>query len=343
MISDKKEAYRLCLLLISSYLLQHPIKEKLDTEILYLFKSAQNKYLSGEDISRKFNITRSAVWKHIQKLKKTGYEIEAVPHLGYKLVGLPEDLLSDDIKYKLKTKIIGKQVITFSQVESTNDVAYSMAEKKACEGTVVLSQQQSKGKGRLGRKWLSGKGGIYLSCILKPDKTPGQMQEFTLVTALSVVDAIKETTGVQALVKWPNDIFVDDKKVCGVLTEMKAQPDKIDFIVVGIGINVNNDVSIDTGNSLKKIVGKKICAIDIVRSLLCNLEREYFLFTKKGFKDIRKKIKEYSYTIGKNVTVEVHGKTFKGKAVDIDANGALVIKMKNGKTHKVISGDVHTS
>ncbi|MDD4202490.1 MAG: biotin--[acetyl-CoA-carboxylase] ligase [Candidatus Omnitrophica bacterium] len=315
----------------------------MDTEILYLFKDVGDKYLSGEDICKKFNISRSAVWKHIEKLRKTGYNISAVPHLGYKLVGLPDNLLADDIKYKLKTKIIGKNIVSFLHVESTNDTAYSMAEKNAKEGTVVIAQKQSKGKGRLGRKWLSDKGGIYLSCILRPDKRPDQVQEFTLFTALSVVDAIKQTTGVQADIKWPNDIFIDGKKVCGVLTEMKAQPDKIDFIVVGIGINVNNDVHLDTSVSLKGKTGKKICAIDLTRNLLCNIEREYEIFTKKGFKDIREKIKKVSYTIGKHVQVDMYGKTYKGKAVDIDPQGALVIKMKNGKRQKVISGDVHLS
>ena len=317
-------------------------KKDLDTKILYVFKNNKGKYLSGEDISNKLGITRSAVWKHIEKLRKAGYQIDAVPHLGYCLNKVPDKLLPDDIKFKLKTKIIGKEIYTFTKTNSTNVLAYDIAEKGAKEGTIIIAKKQDAGKGRLGRTWDSEKGGVYLSCILRPDIMPNEIQEFTLIVALSIVDTIKEVTNLSAKIKWPNDVYIDGKKVSGILLEMKAATDMIDFVIAGIGINVNNPVSLKTATSLQDKLNKKVDRIKFVQNLLRNLEKEYLLFIKNGFKPIRDKIKKHSYTLGTKIKVTSHNVVHKGKAVDIDMQGALILKDSKGKKHRIISGDIAT-
>ena len=164
----------------------------MDTKILDLFKKHRNEYLSGEEMSRKLKVSRAAIWKHIEKLREIGYDIEAVPHLGYKLKSVPDKMIPDEIQYGLKTKIFGKSIYAYEKTDSTNMIAYGLAEKGAAEGVVVLTEQQTKGRGRLGRGWFSPPGGIYMSCIIKPDIMPNEIQEFTLVAALSVANSIRE-------------------------------------------------------------------------------------------------------------------------------------------------------
>lgn len=314
----------------------------MDNKILELFKGQDGKFLSGEDISKELKVTRAAVWKHIEKLRQIGYDIEAVPHLGYRLKGIPDKLLPDEIKYKLGTKSIGVEIYSYTKTDSTNSLAYDLAEKGVREGAVVIAEQQSKGRGRLGRRWISPPGGVYLSCIIKPRITPNEIQQFTLVSALGVVDAIKEITGLDTRIKWPNDILINDKKICGILMEMKAETDRIDFIVVGIGINVNvNDKMLpDTATSLKKELGQYISRINIVKALLRNMEREYCVFREKGFHAVRKKIKEFSYTLGRHVSVKSHNAVYEGEAIDIDGDGALIIRLDTGGIQRILSGDI---
>jgi len=314
----------------------------MDTKILELFKSHNGQFLSGEDISERLKVTRAAVWKHIEKLRDVGYDIEAVPHLGYRLRGIPDKMLPDEIQYKLETEIIGKTIYAYEKTDSTNRLAYDLAEKGSGEGIVVVSEQQRRGKGRLGRKWVSPPGGIYLSCIIRPTIAPSEIQEFTLVAALSVCDALNEVTGLMPRIKWPNDILLGGKKVCGILTEMKAETDRIDFIVLGIGINVNASVKAlpGTATSLSVELDRRVSRIDIVRSLLRNLEKEYFIFKERGFCAVRESVKKMSDTLHKRVRVSIHNDVIEGEAVDIDEEGALVLRMDAGSFHRVVSGDV---
>ena len=314
----------------------------MDAKILDLFRKHRGEYLSGEDISRKLKVSRAAIWKHMEKLREIGYDIEAVPHLGYKLKTIPDKMIPDEIKYGLKTKIFGSAVYSYEVTDSTNNTAYEMAEKGAKEGTVIFAEKQRKGKGRFRRTWLSPPGGLYMSCIIKPDMMPNEIQEFTLIAALTVANAIREASGLEARIKWPNDILISSKKACGILTEMKAESDSIDFIILGIGINVNSVKGMfpQTATSIKAELGKDVSRLELARCILRNLEKEYEIFKKDGFKDIREVIKNLSATLGRHIKVKSHDKIFEGEAVDIDEQGALVLRLDSGIMKRILSGDV---
>ena len=319
--------------------------EKSD-KILELFKNDKDAYHSGEEISASLGISRQALWKHIEKLRETGYAIEAVPHLGYKLLGAPDRVLAPEIKWRLNTKTLGKAVYSYEAVGSTNDIAYKLAEEGAREGTIVIAEEQTKGKGRLGRSWISPEAsGIYLSCILRPEILPNEVPAVTLVAAVSAVKAIREFSGIEALIKWPNDIIIADRKAGGILTELKAEMDRVNFAVLGIGINVNTKKSdLPKGATSLKEESKSsrdFSRVELVRALLGALDCEYLKFKKSGFSAMRNELKSYSCTLGRYVTISTSaGKKIQGKAFDIDKNGALVIKLDNGSKQLFLSGDV---
>lgn len=319
--------------------------EKLDDKILELFKKHDESYLSGEEVSRALGISRQALWKHIEKLRETGYIIEAVPHLGYKLMQVPDKILVPEIRWNLKTKIIGREIHFYENAGSTNDIAYGLATAGAREGTIVIANEQAKGKGRLGRKWASPEGGVYLSCILRPDILPNEIPKITLVAATSVVKAIRRFSGLHALIKWPNDIFISDRKAGGILTELKGEPDRAVFVVLGIGINVNTPKHMlpEKGTSIKEESksGRDFSRVDFIKEVLIALEKEYMKFKDGGFSSIRGDLKSFSCTLGRHVNIMTgKRKKIEGKAVDIDKDGALVVALAGGKRERILSGDV---
>jgi len=319
---------------------------KKDDKILGLFKKSGASFLSGEEVSRELGISRQALWKHIEKLREAGYVIEAVPHLGYKLIQVPDKMLASEIKWNLKTEVIGAEIHFYESLGSTNTVAYELAEQGAREGAVVIADEQTKGKGRLGRSWISpAEGGIYLSCILRPDILPNEVSEITLVAAVSAVKAVRKFSGLDALIKWPNDILVSDRKVAGILTELKGESDRVDFIILGLGINVNTSrKALPAGGTSLKEESKSsadFSRVELVKILLKELETEYMKFKKNGFEAVKSELRSYSCALGRHVSVTASGgKKISGKAVDINENGALVIKMNDGSRRAFLSGDV---
>ena len=220
-------------------------KQNIYNEILTVFRKNPGDFVSGEDISDKLEVSRASIWKYINKLREDGYIIDAVPHLGYRLKSAPDKLLSYEIQNGLKTKRIGKgPIYHYENIASTNDAAYELAEKGEPEGTLVVAEAQFHGKGRIGRKWVSPKGdGLYMSLILRPDMETDEIPSITLIAATSAVRTINELCRLDAKTKWPNDILINGKKLGGILTEIKAQPDAVDFLVLGVGINVNTPKS----------------------------------------------------------------------------------------------------
>jgi len=319
---------------------------KKDDKILELFKKNRESFLSGEDISRSLGISRQALWKHIEKLRETGYRIEAVPHLGYKLLEVPDKILAPEIRWNLKTKIIGKEIYSYESVGSTNNIAYELAEEGAREGTVVIANEQTKGKGRLGRSWASPRGGgIYVSCILRPNILLNEVPKITLVAAISAVKAIRKFLDLEGLIRWPNDIFISDRKAGGILTELKGELDRVDFFILGIGINVNTPKKAlpKGGTSLKEETksSKDFSRVEFVKVLFETLEKEYTKFKEHGFSSIRSELKSYSCALGRHITIATGAKKkFHGKAVNINENGALVVKLDNGSQKTFLSGDV---
>lgn len=307
------------------------------------FLKKSHGYVSGEEISSRLEISRQALWKHIQSLKDSGYEIEAVPHLGYQLISAPDRLFSSEITSRLNTKFTGKKIYYFDDLPSTMDIATELALKGAVEGTLVLAEAQTKGRGRQQREWHSPKyKGVYLSLILRPEIMPNSIPLLTLVSAVSVCEAIKEELNLEAQIKWPNDIFSRNKKLGGILTELNAETDSVRFVVIGIGINVNNDKKalIEGAASLKEEKGRNIDRIALLVAILQKIENNYLLFQQEGAKTVIQKWRQLNITIGKRVKVTCHKQHLEGTAVDIDTDGGLLVRKDSGIVQKVMAGDV---
>jgi BirA family transcriptional regulator, biotin operon repressor / biotin---[acetyl-CoA-carboxylase] ligase len=315
----------------------------MEERIIEIFRKSKTEFVSGEDISNALKVSRTAVWKHIEKLRGMGYEFDAVPHLGYRLKKSPDKLYAFEICPRLKTRIIGKKILYYNELDSTNMTAYSLAQEKIKDGLVIIAEKQNKGKGRLSRHWSSPKGkGIYLSIILKPEMTPFQAPCITLMAAVSVVQAIREVSDAQACIKWPNDIIIKEKKVAGILTEMEAESDEIKFLVLGIGINVSarhSDIP-DTATSILLETDRHVSRKELCIALLEKLERNYKEIKEAGFSGIRLEWKDFSATIGKRVRANCMHKAIEGTAVDIDIDGALKIRLDNGFHEKIFAGDL---
>lgn len=300
-------------------------------------------YVSGDQIAQRLGITRQALWKHIQELKDRGYDIVAVPHLGYRLVSVPDRLFEFEVARDLDTKFIGRKIIYFENISSTMDIALQLGIKGAAEGTLVLAETQNKGKGRLGRAWFSPKyKGIYLSLLLRPKILPVQASVLTLLSAVSICEAVKAITGLDAQIKWPNDIVFHQKKLGGILTELNAEMDEVNFMIIGIGLNVNNDKKtlISGGTSLKEQKKENINRVNLLQEVLRRIEANYLLLQDKGAGPIIEKWREYNLTLGRRVKVYCHKEHIEGQAVDIDKDGGLLVRKDSGVTVKVMAGDV---
>lgn len=300
-------------------------------------------YISGEEISSHLKISRQALWKHIQELKELGYDIVAVPHLGYRLQSSPDRLFPSQITWQLNTRFIGKKIYYFDTVSSTMDIATELGMKGSPCGTVVLAESQTKGRGRLGRAWSSPKyKGIYLSLLLRPKMLPNQTSILTLMSAVSICEAIKEITGLETKIKWPNDILIHNKKLGGILTELNAEMDSIRFVVIGIGLNVNNDKKTlpEGSTSLREQIKENINRIELLQEILRKIETNYSLFQEKESRSILEKWRSYNITLGKRVRIICQNNHLEGEAFDIDLDGGLLLRKDSGLVEKVMAGDV---
>lgn len=307
------------------------------------FLRSNTGYISGEEISEKLNLSRQAVFKYISELREIGYDIAAVPHLGYKLISIPDRLLPFEIQDRLNTKFMGRKIYHYDLVDSTMDIAMNLAIKGSPEGTAVCAEGQTKGRGRLGRDWISPKyKGVYLSLILRPNLLPNEASKLTILTSLAVAEAINKITGLSPSIKWPNDILVNDKKVGGILTELNAEQDRINFAIIGIGINVNTPISSlpKDASSLSFQKKTKLSRVELVKEILREIDKLYLLFRKRGFIPIVKRWKKFSYLQGERVKIICHREKLEGEVLDIDSDGGLLIREDSGFIKKVIAGDV---
>jgi BirA family biotin operon repressor/biotin-[acetyl-CoA-carboxylase] ligase len=298
-------------------------------------------YVSGEEISKEIGISRAAIWKHIKKLRELGYEIESKTNEGYKLIKSPEKQIEFELERLLDTKIIGKKILFFEEVDSTNNKAKQIALEEK-EGTVVISEMQTSGRGRRGREWYSPKGGIYVTFILKPNVSPEKASQLTLVSSLALVETLNAiNNNLNAKIKWPNDVLVSGKKISGILTELSADMEKINYIVVGVGINLNTEKEIlpENGTSLKIEMKEEVSIKLFLKSFLEHYDLIYQEYLNGGIDQIIEKWKNNSDTLGKKVKIIGINETFEGLAKDIDENGALILETKE-KEIKVYSGDV---
>ncbi len=294
-------------------------------------------YVSGEHISGQLGISRAAVWKHIKSLRTEGYEIQSATNKGYRLVSSPDILTEYTIKNGLDTKFIGQNIFAYSETDSTNNRAKE--EHSSPDGSLFIAEVQNHGKGRLGRGWEAPAGvGIWMSLLLKPDLSPFNISQISLVAGLAVCRGI----GNNARIKWPNDIVIGEKKVCGILSEMSAETDRINYIVCGIGINVNvpafDSALAEKATSLFIETGKKHNRAEIARRVLTEFELLYTDFLQNGLKKILDEYKPLCVTLDREVRVIYKRESIIARAVDIDENGSLVID-RNGERITVTSGE----
>ena len=314
-------------------------------KILKHLRLSKAGFVSGEELAVKLGISRTMVWRHIKALEQEGFEIEAVPSQGYRVTSEPDILRKSDIGQGLKARIIGKSIHLFPGVESTNTLAMEMASRGAAEGTVVIAETQTRGKGRVGRKWISPKGNLYLSVILRPEMPLNKAPMITLMGAVATATAIRKQCGACAVIKWPNDILIAGRKASGLLTEMSAEQDRIRHIVLGIGIDVNmniNELPVDVrqlATTLAAECGRKIDRQSLLRQLMQELDAWYQVFLAAE-KDVLAEWKALNVTIGKSVAVSGSGDTFQGLAKDIDDEGRLVVEVADGTMRTVAAGDV---
>ncbi|MFA5375297.1 MAG: biotin--[acetyl-CoA-carboxylase] ligase [Dehalococcoidia bacterium] len=302
--------------------------------------------VSGEELGRAIGISRTAVWKHINELKSEGYVIDSVPGKGYCFVSAPDALLPEEIRAGLKTQVMGRDIAYQRETPSTQEIAKALAAQGVTEGTIVVAETQSKGRGRVGRQWSSPEGGVYFSIVLRPDMKPSEALRLPLVAGVAVAQAIKRNTKLDPRLKWPNDIMLHSKKVGGILTEMNAEMDRLDWVIVGIGLNVNTSrKSFPKGveglaTSLMEAGMKSIPRVKLLQGILAEFESLYDELVKSGFESIRAKWKALSNTIGENVVVSMPKENVTGLAVDIDSDGALILEKEDGNLEKIIAGVV---
>lgn len=306
----------------------------------------QEGFLSGEDIGRELSITRAAVWKGIKKLREEGYEIEAVTNRGYRLTN-PETMYNKrELEQGLKTKTMGQSIYFYEETDTTNNRARELALEGAPEGTLVVAEKQTAGRGRRGKVWESPLGtGIWMSLVLRPQIAPTEASVLTLLCGLATAEAIEAETGLSAGIKWPNDILINGKKAVGILTEMDCEMSEVHFVIPGIGINVNTasfppEIA-EIATSLYLECGKTVSRRRLVHKVLERLEEHYETFLRTGsFAAMLEDYRKHCITLGKEVHV-LGREPFFAEALDITPEGELLVcRADNGKEEVVFSGEV---
>lgn len=317
-------------------------------EILQRFLNAPGEPISGQQLADDFQVSRTAIWKHMQSLQQEGYTFETVKKRGYQLISVPDKVDFGQLKQFLTTKRFGQQVHYFDSVESTQIVAHDLVRQGAPDGTLVIAEHQTAGRGRMQRDWESSQGkGIWMTIIIRPEIAPHQAPQFTLVTAVAVVNAMKACfKNFTPQIKWPNDILVNGKKTTGILTEMIAEENRIQALLIGIGINVNQQLedfpedlqAIATSVSIEE--GQQIERVHLVAKVLDFLEHYSDHYVKHGFPLIKKLWEESSCTIGSQVRATTLREVVEGEAIAITDSGVLEIRQANGEVKGVYSADI---
>jgi len=315
------------------------------SEILKMLKTSSD-YLSGQQLCEKFGVSRTAVWKAIRQLEEEGYKIEAVRNKGYRLTGEADVITQAELQSMLQTRWIGNRLEYFDETDSTNIRARKLAEEGAPHGTLVVADSQSAGKGRRGRAWTSPKGvGIWMSLVLRPPIRPADASMLTLVAGMAVVKGVRKSTGLKAMIKWPNDAILSGKKICGILTEMSTEEDSIRYVITGIGINVNvssfPEEIAEKATSLKEELGEAVKRSLVIAAVAEAFEEFYDSFLKTH--DMSCLMEDYNKALvnrNRQVTVLDPRGQYQGRALGIDPEGSLLVQRKDGTVESVISGEV---
>jgi BirA family biotin operon repressor/biotin-[acetyl-CoA-carboxylase] ligase len=304
-------------------------------------------FISGEEISRRLSISRTAVWKQINKLRKLGYEFEAVPHKGYRILLKPDSLDPLTLRNALNTSIMGASIEIIKTTVSTQEEARKRAEQGAAEGTLIVAEEQTGGKGRLGRKFFSPYGkGVWMSLILRPQQPVKITSQLTLLTGVAVCRAIRRTTALEAGIKWPNDILINKRKICGILLESVIEDEVVRYCIAGIGISVNLDVEDypddlrELASSIKIESGTSMDRTLLIAAVMDEFESLYKLYQQEGFQAIASLWEALSVMIQQKVVVSTHQGQREGIAVGLDPSGALLVDMGMGEIMPIMSGGV---
>ncbi len=300
-------------------------------------------FVSGEDLSRTLGVSRAAVWKCMEDLRLEGYKVEAVSHHGYKLVAVPDKLIATEVQHGLGTRKFGCHVHFFDEIPSTMDEAFRLGMNGAPEGIIVTAESQTKGRGRLGRSWVSPKSkGLYFSMLLRPALSSSEAARLTLLSAVALSEAVESFSGLRPLIKWPNDLLLNGRKLAGILTDLRAEVDRVDFAVVGVGLNVNtlSKELPPEGVSLKEVLGQACDRVGLLREFLRAFEKRYLNLKKQGFAPSLEEWRRRSATIGRRVQFEERGCKREGVAMGLADDGGLLVQLDSGETVKRMAGDI---
>lgn len=312
-------------------------------EILNLLASQPGKFISGEAISQCLNMTRAGVWKQIQTLKESGYEIESQTKSGYRLVRTPLSLEEWVLERGLNTKTLGQKIRCFEELSSTNDYAKELLHQGDAEGTVILAKRQTSGRGRMRRLWESPEGGIWMTVVLKPHLSLADASKLTLSTGVALARACRRLYGLEAQIKWPNDIVYQGKKIAGILGEVVGEWNAVQTMILGVGINANlerKDLPSDMqATTLKELLGHPIDLNELVLALLEELETEVDSLEKGDIEGLRARWMSHAAGIGKKVQIERAGQLYTGILRGISVNGELILE-ENNQEQLFNSGDV---
>ncbi|SFE46435.1 BirA family transcriptional regulator, biotin operon repressor / biotin-[acetyl-CoA-carboxylase] ligase [Lentibacillus persicus] len=320
--------------------------ESTRNRLIELLETSNHDYVSGQFLSDKLKISRSAIWKHMKELEKDGYLIEGVRRKGYRIVKSPDKVSENTLHWGLKTNWLGKNIIHKTTLDSTQNTAHDAARENAEHGTIVIADEQTKGKGRMDRFWHSTKHkGIWMSIILRPSILPVAAPQLTLLTATALADAISEETTAAPKIKWPNDIMINNKKTAGILTELQAEQDRIHYVIVGIGINVNHSFSEipetlqHKATSIKRETETEYPIVPFIQCILQHFEQTYDRYMTEGFSPIRTKWESYGYKIGEKIKIRTNYKVSEAIFRGIAEDGALIAETEEG-IQTIYSGEV---
>ena len=315
------------------------------SEILRLLKE-NDAYISGQQLCERFHVSRTAVWKVIEQLKKEGYQIEAVRNKGYRLIDSPDVMSRAEIESLMNTTWAGKKVVYYDETDSTNNQAKAYGEKGEAHGTLFVADMQAAGKGRRGRAWVSPAGSsIYMTILLHPDVLPTKAPQLTLVMAMAVAEGIRKVTGLETKIKWPNDIIVHGRKVCGILTEMSTEIDYINYVVIGDGINVNQETFPeeirDTATSLKIETGSSVRRSVLIATIMECFEQFYEVFmTTEDLSGLQERYNAMLVNLGREVRVLEPGNEYEAHALGINRTGELIVRTVDGQEKEIYAGEV---
>lgn len=316
--------------------------------LLQLLRTGKESWVSGGRLSGELSVSRAAISKHVRKLRQDGYRIDSAPGKGYRLTRTLDLILAEEIREGLSTTIFGQQeIVCFKQTDSTNHRARIRAGEGSPEGTLVVTEAQSQGRGRKGRQWFSPEGtGIYLSLILRPKISPAHAPCMTLMTAVALADALTSLLPLAITIKWPNDILVKGRKLAGILTEISTDMDSVDYIVAGLGVNVNTPMAMfpaplkPVATSILRETGAFFPRVRLIQAFLREFERCYHCFGMGDFQSVMARWKHYADIIGRRIQVEMIDRRLRGEVVDVGHDGVLILKDDRHQRHRIFSGDV---